>query len=159
MRKTNVLYLHECRKMPYEEYEKLFNERDEYGRRFVLINRAFSILGEEYEWLYQNTEVDYIGWQIEQGKFNWEKYGWLVPQYCPQNFDADKFNWQEHSWAVAAYLPERFDPEKYNWEKHSATVACYCPEHIDPEKYNWKDFAYAIAQYCPLSLDPTKFYL
>ena len=37
-----------------------------------------------YEWIYQNTNIDLIGWQIQNNCFDWDKYEWVVKKYCPE---------------------------------------------------------------------------
>jgi len=154
--KTNILYLHECKETPCEEYLELF-EKDEEGNLFVYIDEAFQKLGEQYTWLYENTNVDYIGWEIQEEVFNWTKYSWLIPVYCVEHFDGEKYNWQKHSAWVAKYCPQHFNSQKYNWEKDSWAIIAYCPQFFDPNKYNWQRESSYIAKYAPHLLNPQKY--
>ena len=150
-RKTNIVHLHDCKQTPC----KTWLERFENGQ--IDAHKAFKEHGAKYDWLYENTDIDLIGWEIENGVFDWKKHSWAVAMYCPQYFDPDKYNWEEYSWAVAEHCPEYFDPDKFNWEEYSGSVAKYCPDKLDPERYNWQTFSDWVAKYCPDKLDPDKF--
>jgi len=156
MKKTNILYLDQCKTTLSEKYLSLF-QKDKEGKLFVKIDEIFDKLQYPYEWIYGITDIDYVGWQIEQGVFDWKKYSWVVAKYSPQNFDSNKYDWEEHSWAITAYAPQFFDPNKFNWKKNSVGVACLHPEFFDAEKYNWEEASWAVAQYCPHLLDPKKY--
>jgi len=130
MKKTNLLYLYECKKVPCRAYLALF-EKNETGNLFVWIDEAFAKYGQQYEWLYENTRIDYISWEIEQNRFDWEKYSWAVAKFCPQNFNSELFNWRDYSWAVAEYCSQFFNREKFNWKKDKWAVEKYCPQYLD----------------------------
>ena len=142
-RKTNIVHLHDCKQTPCKFWLKQFKKGQ------IDAHEAFKRYGEQYYWLYENTDVDLIGWEIENGVFNWKIYSWAVAQFCPQHFDAKKYNWKEYSQYIAQYCPERLDPARFNWKKHSWAVAQYCPEHLDAERFNWKKFSYLVEKYCP----------
>jgi hypothetical protein len=149
--KSNIVELDKLHKTPCEDWlERFVNGQ-------IDAHEVFKKYGEQYDWLYQNSPYDLIGWQIENGVFDWERYSWAVAKYCPQHFDAEKFNWPRDSWAVAKYCPKYFDPDKFNWEDFSYEVARYCPQHLDPNKYDWQNDSEFVAKFCPDKIVPELF--
>lgn len=148
--KTNIIELSKLYKEPCERWFYRFIK----GK--IDAHKAFFEFGQEYEWLYKNSDYDLIGWQIENNVFYWEKYSWAVTKFCPENFNSEKFNWKDYSNYVAEYCPEKIDPTKFNWKHYSWAVAKYCCDKIDFEKFNWQKQSWAVAKYCPekLSLRP-----
>ena len=144
------------------ELDKLFEKPcDEWLDRFVDgkidAHEAFKKYGSSYYWLYENSNYDLIGWEIENDCFDWENDSWAVAQYAPQHFDPEKYNWDRYSGAIVRYAPQYFDPEKFNWEKYSWAIVRYAPQFFDPEKYNWEHHSWAVAQYAPQLFDPDKY--
>ncbi|GIV45178.1 MAG: hypothetical protein KatS3mg035_2301 [Bacteroidia bacterium] len=137
--KTNIVELKNLYQKPCEEWLKRF----ENGK--IDAHETFKKYGQEYQWLYENSNYDLIGWEIENNCFDWKTYSWIIAKCCPENFDADKYNWKGHSWAIAQYCPKNFDADRYNWERNSCAVAQYCPENFDADRYNWKDDSWAVA--------------
>ncbi|MCA1980099.1 MAG: hypothetical protein LDL10_00990 [Calditerrivibrio sp.] len=177
--KTNIVEINKLYIAPCKDWIKRRRELVVNGK--IDIHQAFIEYGEEYEWLYENSPYDLIGWEIENGCFNWEehsqyvalfcpeyipgnedKYNWEkngkeIAEYCPKYFDKERFNWKKDSAYIAVFYPELFDSEKFNWKKYSWVVAQHCPQFLDPNKYNWEKYSWDIAQYCPQHLDPTKY--
>jgi len=150
--KTNILYLEQCQKTPCKKYLSLF-QKDEEGKLFVFIDKVFAKFGHQYHWLYKNTNVDFVAWEIQQNKFDWKKNSWVIPMYCPQNFNEDKYNWEDYSNTIAIYAPELLNANKFNWINYSWVVAIYCPDKIDVEKFNWEACINVVKQYCPQYLN------
>lgn len=149
--KTNIVELSKLYRMPCDEWLERFVD----GK--LDAHEAFKEFGEKYEWLYNNSPYDLIGWEIEKGVFDWERYSWLVAKFCPEHFDKEKFNWKKHSWLVAKYCSHLIDKEKYNWDIDSWAVARFCPEHFDKEKYNWYVDSKWVAKYCPQYIDKERY--
>jgi hypothetical protein len=154
--KTNILYLSQCKTEPCKKYLDLF-KKDENGELFILIDEAFREMGQQYWWLYKNTNVDFVGWEIENGRFDWENDSAIVAICCPEHFDPEKFNWTDYSWTIAEYCPQLFDADRFNWESYSRTVVIHCPENFDAEKFNWKEHSSYVAEHCPHLLDPIRY--
>lgn len=154
--KTNIIELSRLKKdLLLDEWLKEFKDGKLDAHLFYLqYYRKYPFF---YEWLYENTDYDLAGWQIENGYFDWENDSWVVARYCQENFDAEKFNWKRYSNYVTEHCPEKIDPERYNWENFSYCVAQYAPDKIDADKYNWFKDSWAIAKYCPEKLDPNKY--
>ncbi|MCA1980089.1 MAG: hypothetical protein LDL10_00940 [Calditerrivibrio sp.] len=146
--KTNIVKLEKLYKRPCEKWLSRFKD----GK--IDAHDAFIKYGQEYEWLYENSPYDLIGWQIENNCFDWERFSWAVAEFCPEHFDKEKFNWKDCSMWVVEYCPEHFDPEKYNWENHSSAIAVHRPEYLIPEKYNWKKHSWFVVEYCPDKIVP-----
>ena len=119
--KTNIIELDKLFANPCPKWAKLFVN----GK--IDAHEAFKKYKPEYEWLYENSNYDLIGWEIENGCFDWEKHSWAVAQYAPQYFDPEKYNWEDYSDYIVRYCPEYFDPEKYNWYMHSWAVESFAP--------------------------------
>ena len=164
MKKTNLLTVKDFKKqkkslMIFEDcvidlqkkYEAWSDREEEELREWR------NYIGELYAFVYQRTHIDFIGWQIDNGLFDWERNSWAVAKYCPHHFDASRFNWTRHSAYVAEYCPHHFDASRFNWRCYSWLVAKHCPHHIDPERFNWKEHSKYVAQYCPQYLDPTRY--
>jgi hypothetical protein len=153
--KTNVLYLSNCKRVPPKWWWCLFQQNKE-ENAFISVDELFKEFKEEYEWLYKYTDIDYIGWQIEHGQFDWTTYSWAVAQYCPENFNADLYNWEQHSYLVARHCPKHFDSERFNWKKDGWAVAIHCPQFFDPTKFNWDKDGWILEKYRPefLKLKP-----
>ena len=141
-----IVELDKLRLKPCHKYLKYFVD----GKADAL--ELFRLEGTQYGWLYKYSDYDIIGFEIQQGIFDWNEYSLYVAACCPQHFDTEKFNWEIYSRYVAACCPQHFDTEKFNWKKQSCAVAQCCPQHLDKEKYNWEEDTWAVERYCPYLL-------
>jgi len=150
---TNLVKLNELKRKPCDEWLKYFDENGvaDAHKAFIVENVY------PYNWLYKNSNIDLIAWEIENNCFNWIEHSWAVAKYCPDKIDPDKYNWEKNGCYVAIYCPDKIDIEKFNWKDDSWVVAAYCPDKLDPEKFNWEKQSWAIVQYCPDKLDLEKF--
>jgi hypothetical protein len=131
---TNLVKFDELKRNPCGEWHKYFDENG-------IANAHTAFIKENaypYDWLYENTNIDLVRWELENNCFDWEKNSWAVVLYCLDKFDPEKFNWEKYSYCIAKYCPDKIDPDKYNWEKDSWAITKYCPDKIDPKKFNWK---------------------
>ena len=126
--KSNIIELEKLYETPCAVWLKRFKN----GRLNAHI--AFLQYEERYEWLYNNSPYDLIGWEIQNNCFDWVKHSDYVAIYCPENFDPDRFNWRDYSWIIAKYAPIYFDPDRYNWAKHSWAVSEFCPDKLQLKK-------------------------
>ncbi|GIV45179.1 MAG: hypothetical protein KatS3mg035_2302 [Bacteroidia bacterium] len=144
--KTNIIELKKLYEKPCEEW------LDRFDNGKIDAHEAFKKYNQEYQWLYENSDYDLIGWEIENNCFDWEKHSWAVAKFCPEKFDADKYNWKEHSAFVAIFCPGKFDAKRYNWKNYSWVIAQFCPEKLDADKYNWERDSWFVTQFCPEKL-------
>jgi len=127
-----IIELEKLRETPCEEWLVLFK------KGILNVYEAFEKYGQQYTWLYNYSDYDLIGWQIENKLFDWEEDSWLLAKYCPHNFDKHLYNWERYSAHIVVHCLEHFDAELFNWEWHSWIVEKYCPEllHLKPKKYD-----------------------
>jgi len=60
--------LEKLRKVPCDTWLKLFDKEGKLD-----VHKAFQEHGEQYDWLYKNSDYDLIAWQVENECFNWER--------------------------------------------------------------------------------------
>lgn len=121
--KTNIVELSRFKKTPSDYWLGKFQD----GK--LDVHEAFKEY-EDYQWLYEDSDYDLVGWEIENNCFDWENNSWVIPVFCPEHFDVEKYNWKDFSPDVAKYAPELLDPQKYNWEGYSNFVELYCSEKL-----------------------------
>ena len=140
---TNLVKLVELKQKPCEKWLKYFDKNGVADAHEAFISEY----DYPYTWLYENTNIDLISWEIENNCFDWENNSWVVAKYCPDKLDPDRFNWESASWAVVQFCPDKFDPDRFNWKRHSWAVAEYCPDKLDPDRFNWREYSWALAIY------------
>lgn len=82
---------------------------------------------EESEFIYKNTNIDYIGYYIKNNQFKWVAYSLRLIYFAPQYFDPEKFNWDIFSSNLVTVLPEYFSPRHYNWRKSTSGIITEAP--------------------------------
>lgn len=118
--RTNIVELKKLYAIPCETWLLRFTD----GK--LDAHQAFRDYGEMYGWLYENSPYDLIGWEIDNNRFDWDRYSWAVAKYCPENLNDEQYNWKDYSHYVAVYCPERIDPERYNWRLAGWAVRQFC---------------------------------
>lgn len=158
--KTNIIKL----ELIFCEKEKIpLNIR----RMFGILNRIdanrelsmFSNAYEEYNFLYEYTNVDLIGWQIDKGVFDWKRNSDSLVLLTPEYFDAEKFNWEACSSLLLRVCPYLFNREKYSYNvKYKHLIESH-DELFYIEKFNWKDSSGYVLHHHPelIKLHPEKF--
>jgi len=149
---TNLVKLNKLKQRPCERWLKYFDKNGIADAHKAFVEEDYY----PYDWIYKNTNIDLITWEIENNCFDWKQNSWAVAKYCSSKLNVEKYNWK-YSYYVAHHCPDKIDPDKYNWEKDSWAVAEYCPEKLDPGKFNWKEFSCYVARYCPDKLDPERY--
>jgi len=139
-----IVELDKLREIPCKDWLMLFDEEDKLN-----VHEAFKNHGQQYDWLYLNSDYDLIAWEIENNCFEWEYYSGFLAEHCPQYLDKEKYNWEKHSCYVAKYCFYLLDPELYNWNRDSWAIAKHCCHLFNPELYNWKDDSYYVETFCP----------
>ena len=132
---TNLVKLDELKQKPCVKWLKYF------VNGIADAHEAFAAEHEfQYAWLYENTNIDLIRWEIENNCFDWKENSCYVAKYCPDKLDPDKYNWKEDSFYVAKYCSDKLDPDRFNWKEYSWTLAIYSintfakyPERVDKE--------------------------
>lgn len=147
--KTNIIEISKLYKKPCDAWLELFLNKK------LDAHVAFKKHGEQYKWLYNFSPYDLIGWEIDNGVFDWERHSiynaWFVPQY----FDKEKYNWTKYSGTVILYSPQLFDASKFNWKEKSGLVAKFLPQFLNEKTkdlYNWDKDYKSVKLYCPEKL-------
>lgn len=151
--KTNLLQLDSEVRVGFINVIRRYVDGDLVDLEVVLGRlRGFRYIDKFFEFVYGDTDAEFIGWQVESGLFDWSRHSGYLVRYAPQFFRKDLFNWKEFSGELIRYAPMLFDKDLFNWEDFSGELVRYAVHLVDKDRLNWRRVSMDVLRDAPFLL-------